>query len=165
MTVYALDPGSEQSALVAFDGRTIHFKRILPNDNLLALIRASGPALKGVRFVIERIGHYGSGMPAGNTVFQTCYFSGECCEAARAVGALVEYVSRPTVKTHLCGNPRAKDANVSQALRDKYPPEMLKGIAKDLWAALAVAHWAITSNPKQHDPEVVTAPKMPILLQ
>ena len=52
-------------------------------------------------------------------------------------------------KMHLCNSPRAKDANVSQALKDKLgevgtakAPGPLYGIAKHAWAALAVGVYA-----------------------
>lgn len=149
MIVFAVDPGSSESAIVAFDGRTIHFASVLPNDKLLAMVRASNGALSGKRFVIERIGHYGTGMPAGETIYETVYFSGNLEEAARMVGAKPEYVKRPTVKTHLCGNPRAKDANVRQALVDKYGPEFMKQLKNDdLRSAMAVADWAMGNQPR-----------------
>jgi hypothetical protein len=57
---------------------------------------------------------------------------------------------RKDVKLHLCGSPRAKDANIRQALLDRYGGKEkaigskhqrgpLYGIRSHLWAALAVA--------------------------
>lgn len=145
--VYACDPGSDQSALVVTDGRTILFAQVLPNHKLLESLRKSASALNGSRVVIEMIGHYGTGMPAGKTVFLTCVAIGRMMEAAERNGAIVSTVLRPTVKTHLCGIPRAKDSNVKAALIDKYPPEIMKQLPNDhLRSAMAVADWAL-ANP------------------
>lgn len=148
---YAIDPGSEQSAIVSFNGKTISFARIMPNAELLAMLRASKAALNGATVAIELIGHYGKGMPAGREVFDTCIFIGEAKEAAVSSGAKVQLVLRKWVTTHLCGSATAKDKNVSQALRDKYGekgtaknPGPLFGIKDDLWSALAVADYALS---------------------
>jgi hypothetical protein len=58
----------------------------------------------------------------------------------------VRKVYRQQVKLHLCGSPRAKDANIRQALLDKLGPQGTKkapgptyGVKSHAWAALAVA--------------------------
>lgn len=89
------------------------------------------------------IGHYGSGMPAGKEVFNTCVFIGELKEAC-----LPEFkaylVERRHIKIHLCNSARAKDSNIRQALIDRFGspgtkknPGKLYGIKADEWAALA----------------------------
>jgi len=62
---------------------------------------------------------------------------------------LGERISRRAVKLHLCGSARAKDANIRQALIDRYggsaaigrkaAPGPLYGVSKDVWSALAIA--------------------------
>lgn len=139
--IYALDPGKE-SALIAFDGRTIHFKKIMDESELLSVLRRSGKSLSGNRILIELIGHYGKGMPAGRDVFDTCILIGRCVEICEAHNAKVELVLRATIKANLCGKSNAKDSNVRQALIDRYSKETLKGVVKHLWAAMAVADYA-----------------------
>ncbi len=139
--IYGCDPGTDKSALVAFDGRKIHFAQIMLNDELLALVRRS-KSLQGQVLAIESIASYG--MPVGRETFETCEFCGRIREAAEANGAKVMRVFRKDVKIHLCNNGKAKDSNVSQALRDKYSKEVLKGIVSHLWAAMAVADYALT---------------------
>lgn len=139
--VCAVDPGSEQSAIVMFDGCKVHFAKILQNAELLAMLRGSRDALAGKLLAVEMIGHYGTGMPAGKTVFDTCVMIGRIIEIGEAIGARVEKVFRKDVKIHLCGTMRAKDKNIRQALIDKHgKPD---GISSHLWAALAVADYAI----------------------
>jgi hypothetical protein len=61
-------------------------------------------------------------------------------------GGKVTRVFRKDIKLHLCNSPRAKDANVRQALIDRIGPQGTKknqgptyGIKSHQWAALAVA--------------------------
>lgn len=140
--IFAVDPGTTDSALVAFDGKRIHMASIMPNDDLLALVRRSKSALAGARMAVETIASYG--MPVGRETFETCEFCGRLREAAEANGAKVQRVYRREIKIYLCGTMKAKDANISQALRDKYSKEVLKGIKSHLWAAMAVADYALT---------------------
>lgn len=137
--IYGLDPGTLQSAIVAFDGRNIHFAQIMDNEALLALLRRS-KSLSGQILAIESIASYG--MPVGRETFETAEYCGRAREAAEAKGAIARKVYRRDVKIHLCGTAKAKDSNISQALRDKYGKDALKGIVSHLWAAMAVADYA-----------------------
>jgi len=93
---------------------------------------------------IEMIGHYGTGMAVGRSVFATCIFIGRLIEQLKA--RKVKLILRPSVKASLCGTARAKDANVIQALKDligekgtKKNPGPLYGIKSHSWQALALA--------------------------
>jgi hypothetical protein len=97
--------------------------------------------------VIEQIA--GMGMAVGQEVFETCVWSGRFWQAMEERGMQVARLPRREVKLHLCGSCRAKDANVRQALIDRYGgkekaignkanPGPLRGISADVWAALAV---------------------------
>lgn len=150
--IYAIDPGSAESAMVAFTGKSIAWACIKPNTELLEMIRSqeSALALNGQTVHIELIGHYGKGMPAGRDVFDTCIYIGELKEACRAQGAATNLVLRATIKTHICGSPKAKDANVKQALRDKWGdkgtmknPGFFFGFRDDMWQAFALANYAM----------------------
>lgn len=151
MIVFGIDPGTYDSAIVAFDGHKISFKEKMGNLKLLAMLRSSEEALRGKRVVIEMIGHYGTGMPAGKEVFETCIMIGRIREAVERHGAAVTTVLRKTVAAHLCGNARAGDGPFKQALKDKYGdkgtvknPGPLFGMAGDLWSALAICDWALS---------------------
>jgi hypothetical protein len=90
-------------------------------------------------------------------VFETAEWSGrirEICGQHYQFWISTYRVYRRDVKLHLCGNPRAKDSNIRQAIIDRYPatgggkvPQIgttkeqgpLFGFSKDRWAALGVA--------------------------
>lgn len=140
--IYACDPGTTESAIVAFDGRKIYFAKIMLNDDLLTLVRNSKTVLAGARMAIETIASYG--MAVGRETFETCEFCGRIREAAEANGAKILRVYRRDVKINLCGTMKAKDANIRAALIDKYGKDVLKDIKSHLWSAMAVADYALT---------------------
>ena len=129
--IFAIDPGSEQSAFVLYDShnKTIVDKNILQNDILSSEIQSLS---HGETLAIEMVASYG--MPVGKDVFETCVWIGRFDPNATAL-----FVYRKDVKMHLCGSMRAKDSNIRQALIDKLGKEATKGVSKDVWSALAVA--------------------------
>lgn len=139
--ILALDPGTTESGWCAFDGQRPVFSGVTLNHVLLgrlALDRLSDDTL-----AIEMVASYG--MPVGREVFETCVWIGRFQQAWRDPEA-VKLVYRKDVKLHLCGSPRAKDANIRQALIDrlgpigtKSAPGPLYGVKSHAWAALAVA--------------------------
>jgi hypothetical protein len=156
MIVLGIDPGPVQSALVLFhsvDGADdpVTSGRVLragkeDNDIVRTLV---GSIPDTDHFAIEMIASYG--MPVGESVFRTCYWAGRFVQAYRAPDEVVE-LKRSEIKMHLCGSNRAKDANVRQALIDRFggvegksraiglkkTPGPLYGFSKDMWAALGV---------------------------
>jgi hypothetical protein len=128
--IFAIDPGTDKSAFVLYDShdKAIIDKGILDNDKMQNKIMDT----KNRVLAIEMIASYG--MPVGKEVFETCVWIGRFDPHSVAT-----YIYRRTVKTHLCGSMKAKDANIRQALLDKLGKEATKGVAKDIWAALAVA--------------------------
>lgn len=144
MTVLAIDPGTTQSAYVLFDGRRVIGGDIVPNDTLRALLRDNAIGHHDA-VACEMVASYG--MAVGATVFETCVWIGRFIEASKRP---VRLVFRKDVKMHLCHSMRAKDANIRQALLDKHGavgtksrPGPLYGIKSHLWAALAVADYAV----------------------
>lgn len=141
-TVLAIDPGTTESAFVVWDGKVVH-RGIVPNEEILPIVAAA--ASSGIDLIaIEMIACYG--MAVGKETFETCVWIGRFMERATRP---VHRVTRLAVKMHLCHSAKAKDGNVRQALIDKHgAPGTMKnkgptyGIAKDLWAALAVADYA-----------------------
>lgn len=144
--ITAIDPGTHESAVVTFDGERIILAEILPNG--LMLERLANEEFEG-EFAIELIACYG--MPVGKETFETCYLIGRMMEIIEDFGNW-QGVYRKDIKMHLCGSMRAKDANIRQALIDKHGepgtkgnPGKLYGIKSHLWAALAVADYALST--------------------
>ena len=143
--ILAIDPGNERSAYVVWDGQVVLSAETLRNDDLLETIVRNGEIGP---MVIEMIASYG--MAVGKTVFETVFWIGRFCEA---YGGEWHRVFRKDVKMHLCGSMRAKDSNISQALRDRFGEKPTKTrpnpvygdikLKSDEWQAfgLAVTWW------------------------
>jgi hypothetical protein len=150
--VIAVDPGPVESALVVFDGAAPTLLRYAANDEILALLRTLRASDSPC--VIEMIASYG--MAVGAEVFETCVVIGRFIEAYGA--ERVHRITRGQVKMLLCQSMRAKDANIRQAILDKFggkaaaigskrQPGPLRGLTGDLWAALAVGitYWDLNA--------------------
>jgi hypothetical protein len=141
-TILAIDPGSSQSAWLKYDGTRPGSFGITANDVLAKALRSGG--LPDV-VVIEKIESYG--MAVGAEVFDTVWWAGRFAEAASRVQVVM--LPRRAVKLALCGDSRAKDANIRQALIDRFGGSgavgrkaargPLYGISRDVWSALAIA--------------------------
>lgn len=127
MIILAIDPGTEQSAIVCHhpDDRSVG-GRIHPNEELLQRFRIPPrlihPPEEADREVVvcEMVQHYGSGLAVGKEIFETVRWIGRFQEAVEARGGRFEILYRPAIKAHLCGSAKAKDGNVRQALIDRF---------------------------------------------
>lgn len=148
MRILAIDPGPVQSAVVWFVDGDVLDGFIWKNEAVGARIVVA--AHENVDAIaIEWVESFG--MPVGKDVFETVAWSGRFWELAEQRRCEVARVPRREVKLHLCNSARAKDANIRQALIDKFGPGKEKAIGKKaspgplygikshLWAALAVA--------------------------
>lgn len=143
MSLLAIDPGTTHSGFVVLGGigpRPLN-SGVYENGEMLALLKENRNPV-----AIEMIASYG--MAVGKEVFETCVWIGRFVQVAGP--DRVRLVYRKDVKMHLCGTPRAKDANIRQALIDRYggkaeaignvkKPGPLYGVKSHAWAALAVA--------------------------
>ena len=146
--LFAIDPGPQESAYVVVDTanglKPKQFGKEL-NRDLRARLWVPSDYL-----VIEQIGHYGTGMPAGKDVFDTCIWIGRFIEAHP--GDSVALIKRATVKAHLCGSAKANDGNIIQALVDRFAPNTpnhgkggknqpgwFYGFHSDIWQAYSLA--------------------------
>jgi hypothetical protein len=125
-----------------------------PNDKLVGALRNPGGFSRDIStVVIERIQSYG--MAVGEEVFETVFWTGRFAEAAVARGYGLARLGRLKVKTTLCHDSRARDANIraelinrfgpgkEKAIGTKRQPGPLYGVSGDVWSALAVAvAWA-----------------------
>lgn len=147
----AIDPGTTHSGIVIMvDGR-VTSSEVIANAVVLEELAIH----RGTPVACEMIASYG--MPVGKEVFETCLWIGRFVQAAGA--DRVRLVYRKDVKLHLCGSPRAKDANIRQALIDRWggkaeaignvkKPGPLYGVKSHAWAALGVAVTALETKPQ-----------------
>jgi hypothetical protein len=154
MIILAIDPGQEKSGVVLYDSysKSVLSSIITKNEAIIDSIIGINPLSD--LMVYEMIGHYGSGMPAGKSVFETCIWIGRFIEACRQRQLLSYRLLRATIKSHICGSVRANDSNIRQALIDRFSPSgggktpqigtkkqpgPLYGVKSHIWSALAVA--------------------------
>lgn len=148
MRLLAIDPGTTESAYVEYDTeqrRVVSWAK-LPNAEMLRRIDESWSKA----FACEMIQSYG--MSVGREIFETVLWVGRFCERWEHMSDRepARLVFRREVKIHLCNSVKAKDANVRQALIDRYGGKAqaiglkatqgpLYGLSGDGWAALGVA--------------------------
>jgi hypothetical protein len=143
--ILAIDPGSIESAYVHYIDGKVDRCGIKQNHDILSTLPFNDADI----LVVEMIASYG--MPVGRSVFETCVWIGRFIQRWPAKHAMIY---RKNVKMFLCNSMRAKDANIRQAIIDRYPPTgggktpqigtkekpgPLYGIKRDIWSALAVA--------------------------
>ncbi len=147
MHLLGIDPGPKSHALVCLN---THTRRVAWYDELPAtgslLSVLAGRNRQADVIACEML--QCQGMPVGAETFETAYGIGRLMEQAGGLFAWVR-VYRSEVKLHLCGTCRAKDANIRQALIDRFggssaigtkkAPGPLYGIKSHWWSALAVA--------------------------
>lgn len=141
MSLLALDPGTTHSGWVQYANGVVQACGVHENHEVLDLIRSHTGSV-----ACEMIASYG--MAVGKEVFETCLWIGRFIQCAGA--DRVRLVYRKDVKLHLCASPRAKDANIRQAIIDRYGGKAeaigtvkksgpLYSVKSHSWAALAVA--------------------------
>lgn len=147
----AIDPGPQDSALVVLaSGQRVPVHSRMPNEQLLRNLLGIPMTCADV-LVIEQIASFG--MAVGAEVFETCVWTGRFIQAWEGRHQHIPWtrIKRHEVKSELCKTQKAKDANIRQALIDRFGPGKEKaigtkrnpgplyGIAGDEWSALAVA--------------------------
>jgi hypothetical protein len=163
MNVAAIDPGPETHGLCLAQFDEFDLPRSVPAFTFFSDIETNTVKSEIAEFCSE----VGSdiviaceyiacfGMAVGASVFETAYNVGGFREwVSREIGAPADFdriwfpVYRLKVKIALCGQARAKDANISQALRDQYGqtgtkknPGPLYGCHGHAWSALAIAEY------------------------
>jgi len=149
LNITAIDPGPKQSTYVCLtftgENRLLDSPMIitgvgaLNNPDMLEKLHNSFGSL----FVCEMIACYG--LAVGKEVFETVRWIGRFEERLSMRGAKLETLTRMECKMNLCHSSRAKDANIRQALIDRFGEPGTKqnigclyGIKNHAWAALAV---------------------------
>jgi len=150
--ILAIDPGPTESAYALIDNgdRPLYFEK-LPNTELLAGLHINALGQAADHIVIEMVASYG--MAVGKDVFETCVWIGRLVEVIHVrVGREPQLVYRRDVKLHHCHSAKASDANVKQALVDRFAsgvrnhgkgtkdaPGFFYGFKADVWQAYALA--------------------------
>lgn len=151
MRLLAIDPGPDESAYVVYDTATrlpTSWDKVVSEEVLARL-----DVIVADTCAIEMVASYG--MPVGAEVFDTCVWVGRYTERWRLshdwrYRCEPRLVYRREVKLHLCQDSRAKDANIRQAIIDRYggkaqaiglkaTPGPLYGMSGDVWQAFGVA--------------------------
>jgi hypothetical protein len=127
---------------VLYDGKRVLAKGILPNGNLRGALAGRGEHMSGMigvwagphpqELVIEYPQPRGQLMTT--QLVDTIFAVGRFVEAW---GGSYDLIDRKDVKMAVCGDPRAKDKNIRQALIDRVGDTT--GVVRDMWAALGVA--------------------------
>lgn len=166
MRLMAIDPGNKESAYVilklygiykpdgtlAYEDSNVHIQLFGKEANAHVTERLEAFAFDGANddyLAIERM--ESMGMPVGYEVFETCEWIGRYTQLAEGYGLKTDYVCRTEEKITLCGNKKAKDANIRQALIDRFAifdfksgkgtkakPDVFYGFKDDIWQAMAV---------------------------
>lgn len=159
--ILAIDPGSEQSALVFYrygERPEVTHLGLYQNDHVIQVMRRD---YGGYHMAIEM--PKAQGMPASTQLFETCVWIGRFIQIW--LPHPWSFIYRPDVKLHLCGSMRAKDSNIRAALIDRFGGSKRKavgikadrgplfGIKRDIWQALAVAvYWSDTHAARKATP-------------
>lgn len=150
MNILGIDPGETESGIVRMWEHGKVEGEILSNGEVLGAI----PRHLSASWVVACEQMLPRGMPFSEQAMATLEWSGRFHQVAFTAGLAFDYVSRDSVKIHICGVKNAKDPNVRRALLDMFPrtgggkepavgikkqPGPLYGMSKHMWAALGVA--------------------------
>lgn len=147
--IFAIDVGTTESgyAIMRFDKddiKLLSFGKIA-NDTLMQIIKNDDYD----QLVYEQFQSFG--MAIGESTIESILWNGRLIQAAMDRGIPVDRIYRKEEKLCLCNTLRAKDANIRQALIDRYAkidkkngkgtkkePDVFFGVKKDVWSAIAV---------------------------
>jgi len=150
VVIFGIDPGQHQSGwvLYAADGygkQSVLDSGVADNHELLRWVQHGQRA--DVLAIETMQANYAA--TVGASVIGTLIWVGRFRQAWRDPEA-VQLIARQAVKQHVCGNVKAKDSGVRQAMIDRLGPVGTKkapgpcyGLATHAWQALAVAVTAI----------------------
>ncbi len=159
--ILAIDPGNVESAYALLDEdlRPLKFGKFLNEIMFANACDAINSCVKNddiLHVCIEMIASYG--MAVGKEVFETCIWIGQLKERFERAKKQnepfisdIRFIYRKDEKMNLCHSMRASDANIIQALVDRFAsgepnhgkgtkksPGWFYGFRKDIWQAYAV---------------------------
>lgn len=155
MILCAIDPGNVQSAYVIFDSqefKIIDFGLLENNELISNVLTKKDFSLLVIEYPKPR------GQPMYYQLVDTIFWIGRFVQVCVS-DVLKEWIpiDRKDIKMHLTSSTKSKDTHIRSALIEKFfileegeykpavglrqtkVPLALKGISKDVWAALAVA--------------------------
>lgn len=156
--ILAIDPGNKESGyvLVEYDENDITKvigRGKLENERLYEVMYNTYKSYMTdeISIAVEMV--QSMGMPVGKEVFDTCVWIGRILEYSdRYFMKNYKFIYRADEKLTICGNMRAKDSNVRQAIIDRFAPGQpnkgkgtkknpgfFYGFKADIWQAFAVA--------------------------
>lgn len=140
--VIGIDPGTKQSAYVAWDGRWIQEIGTEPNPQVAKYLRDVAQRTgRDTCVVFESVEPYG--MPVGRETFETIFWTGRFFQIARdTIGPRqVSRLPRRAVKKYLNLKPGSGDKQVRAALIQRYPSlqDWHGQLKSHTWAAFAIA--------------------------
>jgi Holliday junction resolvasome RuvABC endonuclease subunit len=144
--VIGVDPGTTKSGVACYNLQTKSVEWSngeMPNDQVLLLIRASMTNPE-TEIALERIAAIYGGVVGGETI-KTIMFCGRVIQCAWP--RIIRCLSPQEIRTAICGTAKAKDAGVTQALKDRIGDKGTKknpgptfGVSSHAWRGLAVAY-------------------------
>lgn len=141
--ILAIDPGNIESAYVLMDEwyKPVEFGKER-NETATHTLNDMVGSGTNIDVVIEMVASYG--MPVGKEVFDTCVWIGRFLMVLN-FGCEPTLMYRKDVKLNLCGQTKAKDSNIIQALKDRFGdkgtkknPGWFYGFKADCWQAYAL---------------------------
>lgn len=156
-TIMGIDPGTSKTGYIVLSLDEKNIFRIIGKDhadNYKVRRDIVSYIIKywNIEIVIESIVSYG--MPMGQTTIDTAIWIGRYLQIAEDFNGKATLLTRPDVKLNLCNSKRAKDKNVTQALKNRFgdigtkaspgrlydlKDGLVKGGRPHVWSALAIA--------------------------
>jgi hypothetical protein len=148
MKIFAVDAGTTESGYCIVDSDTykpIFFGKI-DNEEVLRYV------LEGCYDVLVYEEFQSYGMSVGKSTITSITWNGRFIQAAASLGKPFYPIYRSEEKITICGTMKAKDANIRQALIDRFAEfdfkqgkgtknnkDFFYGFAKDSWSAFGIA--------------------------
>lgn len=150
MKLLSLDVGTTESGYAIlevpeYNKLTIHEFGKIDNNKLLEIVKSD----MYDHMAYEQFQCYG--MAVGESTIESIIWNGRYIQSAIDKNIEVTAIYRKDEKINLCNSMRAKDANIRQALIDRFAkkdkksgkgtkkdPDVFYGVTKDVWQAIAV---------------------------
>ena len=162
MKILALDVGTTESGFCLMDEQTYFPYRFgkIANEDLIDIVKTEDYT----KLAIEAFASYG--MAIGQSTIKSIEWNGRFIQLAVNRDIPVFPVFRKEEKITICGSMKAKDANIRQALIDRFAkfdfktgkgtkknPDWFFGFSQDSWTAFAVGVTYLDRGKEWYDEE------------